>query len=64
MNNLTTASAIELALDDLKLQKKPNYSATARKFGVVRTTLAKLFQRKTVSRAIANSEHRQHLTID
>ena len=64
MNNSTTKSAIELALDDLKLQKKPNYSATARKFGVEHTTLAKRFKGKTVSRAIANSEHRQHLTMD
>ena len=64
MNNSTTKSAIELALDDLKLQKKPNYSATARKFGVERTTLAKRFKGKTVSRAIANSEHQQHLTMD
>ena len=58
MNNSTTASAIELALDDLKSQKKPNYSAKARKFGVEHTTLAKRFQGKTVSRAIPNSKHR------
>ena len=57
MNNSTTKSAIELALDDLKLQKKPHYSATARKFGVERTTLAKRFKEKTVFKAIANSEY-------
>ena len=57
MNNLTTNNAIELALDNLKLQKKPNYSATARKFGVERTTLAKRFKEKIVSRTIANSKH-------
>ena len=64
MNNSTTKSAIELALDNLKLQKKPNYSATAKKFEVEHTTLARCFKGKTVSRAIANSEHQQHLMVD
>src|SRR3954466_591543 len=59
----THNAPIDLALADLASQVKPNYSATAKKWQVERTTLAKRYKWQTVSRAIANSEGRQRLTI-
>ena len=59
----THDAPIDLALADLASQPKPNYSATAKKWQVERTTLAKRYKAQTVSKAIANSECRQRLTI-
>lgn len=54
---------IAAALTDLELQVVPNYSATARKHGVVRTTLMRRFTGKTVSSHEATTERRQALNI-
>ena len=54
---------IDLALADLESQKVPNYKATAKKFGCDRRTLARRHQGKSTSRAAANSEYRQRLTV-
>lgn len=40
---------IQAALADLESQGVPNYSTTAKKYGVVRTTLMRRFIGKTVS---------------
>ena len=53
---------IESAIAELKSQVKPNISATARKWGLERTTLAKRFSGQTASRATYLSEQRQCLT--
>ena len=42
--------AIELALEDLSLQEVPNYTETAKKFGVNRSTLSRRYRGKTASR--------------
>jgi Tc5 transposase-like DNA-binding protein len=47
----------------LDTQEKPNYSAAARKFNLGRTAVTCRFEGKTTSRAEANSEYRQLLTI-
>ena len=62
MNNSTHDARIEAALADLESQEKPNYSATAKKWQLERTTLAKRHKGQTVSKAYANSESRQRLT--
>ena len=41
--------AIELALEELRLQDKPNIAATAKKHGIDRSTLSRRFNGKTVS---------------
>ena len=53
---------IESALADLKSQKAVNYSATARKWEVERTTLAKRHKGQTGTIQAANSESRQRLS--
>ncbi len=63
MNSTATTSPMDLALEDLDTQKQPNYSATARKYGVNRTTLSKRHWGKTTSKAVAISKHCQRLTI-
>ncbi len=47
---------IEVALADLELQEVPNYSMTAKKYGVVRTILMRRFMGKTISNHEANTE--------
>ena len=42
--------AIELALADLNSQERPNYKATAEKYSIERTTLARRYQGRSVSR--------------
>ncbi len=64
MDNSTTKSPIELALEDLDSQKQPNYAATARKFAISRTTLSRRHRGVATSRAIATSETKQRLTND
>ena len=54
---------IEAALADLESQEVPNYSTTAKKHGVVRTTLMRQFTGKTLSNYEANTEYRQALNI-
>ena len=55
---------IESALADLDTQEKPNYRATAKKYGVARTTLSERYKGKSTSRRVATSEYCQHLTIE
>jgi hypothetical protein len=55
---------IALAIADLSDQDKPNYTATARKYPPVkRQTLQRRFLGEQTSRAEANSEIRQRLTL-
>jgi hypothetical protein len=60
--NSTTDSRIEFALADLESQDSINYAATARKWGIERTTLARRHKGQSTSRAVANSKYCQHLT--
>jgi Tc5 transposase DNA-binding domain len=52
---------IDAAMAHLRAQKKPNYAAAARTYGVEPTTLRRRFLGLTRSRALANSEDRQLL---
>lgn len=63
MASTTNNARIELALADLDSQEKPNFSGTAKKYGLVGSTLRRRYQGKTMSRAAATSEHRQNLTF-
>ena len=54
---------MELALADLNRQDKPNFLGTAKKYGLVGSTLRRRYQGKTMSRVAANSEYRQNLTF-
>ena len=62
MATLSHNSRIESALDDLRSQEKPNYRATAEKYGVSDTTLGRRFKGQQTSREEANSEYRKCLT--
>ena len=53
---------IEQAIDDLISQKKPNVRATARKYGVVHSTLLRRFKGQTSSAEEARSRSTQLLT--
>jgi hypothetical protein len=57
MDNPMYDICIDLAIADLSEQVKPNYSTTAKRFNVERTTLCRRFQGEQASRAVANSEH-------
>jgi hypothetical protein len=61
MLSSTHNTRIELALADLASQSKPNYKATAKKYEIQRTTLARRYKGQTHSREAANSEYRQRL---
>ena len=61
MNNSTHDARIELAIDQLNQQSKPNVSEIARKFGLVKSTLRRRYRGKTVSRHEINSEYKQRL---
>ena len=54
---------IESAIAELESQVKPNISATARKWDIERTILAKRFSGQTASSATFLSEQRQYLTL-
>ncbi|RFU30473.1 hypothetical protein B7463_g5875, partial [Scytalidium lignicola] len=54
-------ASIQEAIADLKSQKKPNFSATAKKYGLERTTLAKRYKGQHTSMETAMSTHRQRL---
>src|SRR6201991_200525 len=53
---------IQAAIDDLKSQRRTNFSATAKRWGIERTTLAKRFRGQTSTIEDANSYVRQQLT--
>jgi hypothetical protein len=57
----TKNDQIEAAIHQLNSQKALNYAAAARDHHVHRTTLARRYCGKTVSRAEANSTYRQRL---
>ena len=48
--------AIEHAINDLKSQKTPKIDATAKKWGVVESTLQRHYKNKTVSRSEGQSK--------
>ena len=54
--------AIQIAIDDLKLQKVPNFAATAKNYNIVRSTLQRRFEGKTVSRNESQSRSNMLLT--
>lgn len=58
---MSNADRIATAPADLELQTVPNYKATAKKYGVVRTTLMKRYTEKTVSNQEATTAYRQTL---
>ena len=60
---MSNTDRIAAARADLESQVVPNYSVTARKHGVIRTTLMRRFTGKTVSNHEATTEHRQALNI-
>jgi Tc5 transposase DNA-binding domain len=53
---------IQAAINDLRSQKRTNFAATARRWDVERTTLAKRFRGETGTNEDANSYVRQQLT--
>ena len=53
---------IQAAIDDLRSQKRPNFAATARRYEVERTTLARRFRGIQGTNEDANSYVRQQLT--
>jgi hypothetical protein len=64
MDHATKELQLQLALDDLNTQLKPNYGRTAAKYeGVKRTTLWRRFEGTQVSRRVANAIHRQLLSM-
>ena len=63
MQNSTHNARIELALADLKEQKKPNVLATAKKFHLVESTLRRRWKGETMSKQAAISEYQQLLTF-
>jgi hypothetical protein len=63
-SNLPLEARIELALADLSEQDEPIYRATARKYDVNYTTLMRRFKGEQVSRAIANANIHQRLSLE
>ena len=61
-NNMDHEARIQAAIIDLQSQERVNYSATAKRYNLERTTLAKRFQGKTVSNQEATSYARRQLT--
>ena len=53
---------MQLALAELKQQKKPNISATSKKYQLVQSTLYHRWKGETMFYAEASSEFKQHLT--
>jgi hypothetical protein len=49
--NFTTMDPIDAALDALRLQSKPNYTQTAKEYGVERSTLSRRHRNITGSKA-------------
>ena len=63
MNNSTKNTSIELAIADLKGQIKPNINATAKKYGLVESTLRRRFKGETMSIQAAREITHQRLSI-
>jgi len=62
MDNLTKDARLELALSDLNKQSIPNFSGTARKYAVNRTTLQRRFEGSQRNRRTAHEDTNQCLT--
>ena len=62
MNNTTTTAPIDQAIANLESQERPNILATAKKFGLVESTLRRRWKGQSVSRREASSTHKQRLT--
>jgi transposase-like protein len=62
MDNSTRDDRIELALADLRQQKKPNIRSIAKKCSLLESTLRRRWYGKTMSYSAAASEHGQRLT--
>ena len=62
LNISATMKPIDKALDDLASQDKPNYAATAEKYGVHRSTLSRRHRKITTSREIATANFKSLLT--
>jgi Tc5 transposase DNA-binding domain len=62
-HNSTYEARIEAAIDDLESQDVPKYRPTANKYNINHTTLRRRYLGIQLSRATANSEFRQRLTI-
>jgi hypothetical protein len=58
----THDAQIELAIADLRQQSKPNILGTAKKHGVIESTLRRRFKGQQTSISAANSAYRQRLT--
>jgi hypothetical protein len=54
---------LQLAIADLSERNAPNYGGMAKEFKVDRTALRRRFQGEQASGDLANSKHRQCLTI-
>ena len=59
---MVNKAGIKLALDDLKSQKSPNYTATAKKYNVNRKILSRRHKDECVSNCEAHSIYQQLLT--
>jgi Tc5 transposase DNA-binding domain len=59
--NSTKNDRIKAVIDQLDSQRTLNYAAAARDYHIDRTTLARRYNGKTVSRVEANSTYRQRL---
>ena len=60
--NMAKNALIEQAIDDLISQDAPNVRATARRYGLVHSTLLRRYNGKTVSDRQARSQGPQLLT--
>ena len=63
MASSTHDARIELAMQDLANQTKPNVMSTAKKYGVARMTLRDRFLGQSLSKQAAASKYRQCLTL-
>jgi hypothetical protein len=63
MDKSTHNARIELALADLRQQKKPNILGTAKKYSLVESTLRRRWTGKSMSHEAAASEYKQRLTF-
>ena len=59
---MATNEAIELAIADLDLQETPNFTATAKKYNISRSTLSRRYKGIQLSRDESASLYRKLLT--
>ena len=63
MSDATHNARIDSELAELASQSKPNYTATAKKWSVERTTLAKRHKGQTISKQATNAQFQQRLNV-